>query len=195
MPLRATESSLIPLNLAPSAAGLPAPRRIDCVPQRMSNWCWAACVEMIVANDERTVSQEDAVNWALGRSDCVGITPPLPCDCALAGVAQDGRPGIVDVLRHFGVTAEYRGSITDAKTLTQKLEQGPVMVVLRGESVGHVALIVSSLPAKGSTHPVLLLNDPRPIGGQQRSLGYLELRAGLDPLGPWRETIFITEGG
>jgi hypothetical protein len=193
MSLVASSSGIVPLNLAPLSESSQARRRVAAIPQQMTYWCWAACVEMIVANDGGSVTQEAVVNWALRRDDCRGRNGPEACNKPLAGPAQGELPGIVDVLAHFGVDAKYDQSITHPAKLMTKLDAGPVILIVRGDTTGHVALAVGYQKTANPDEPSILINDPRPAGGRELALGYTLLRAGGATLGPWSESIYIRQ--
>src|SRR5687768_13939757 len=76
---------------AASAAGTVLP--IDRIEQERTFWCWAACAQMILAFQGRTLSQCELANIALGRTDCCGTG--AACNMTISVAPQTGEPNVM----------------------------------------------------------------------------------------------------
>ncbi len=51
-------------------------------PQKDTNWCWAACGQMVMEKLGTIVTQCEQVNDKLGRGDCCPASRPRACNCS-----------------------------------------------------------------------------------------------------------------
>lgn len=70
----------------PQAAGPQVDRKlaITCYWQLLSNWCWAACMQMVTTYRRNPVQQCNAANMFLNRNDCCPSNPA--CNVTMTAV-------------------------------------------------------------------------------------------------------------
>src|SRR5687767_7952676 len=108
MPIRMIEPVPVALSaVAPWSGGNDL--GIDCVGQLNSRWCWAACVQMVLAHRGHPVDQCTIVNTVLRRSDCCANGTNAVCSVALRTRPEQGRtePDLCTLLERFGVEARH----------------------------------------------------------------------------------------
>lgn len=144
--------------------------------QRNMNWCWAACIQMILNYNAIPVSQEQVVKRTLGK------LVDVPADPKMMFKALNGWD--VDVYGNL-VRVSSNAYSTSAKEITAFLETNkPLIVGLQedGGEIGHAYVLLGMFYAaepdgRGAIayepHSVLLI-DPWPSSDITRELSWAE---------------------
>lgn len=138
--------------------------RIEYVHQKQSNWCWAACSEMICEHLGRPKTQCRIVEAGLGQQGCCSDGESTVCNRMIAAHSSDpNEPDIERVLESVGVHATYVDGTLQPGELLQELNSGrPVIACLDGGSTGgHVVLVVGWRPGNDEENPLLAIHDPQ----------------------------------
>ena len=186
MPLKANPLS-IPLSSAPAETtgfdagdgGSHVVPPISQVPQRVEEWCWAACAQMVLNHFGANVQQCDVVNRQFGQTICCTTPDDQLCN-------QPVDPAdIASVYEKFGHHAELIASAISFDGLQSEIAGGnrPVQVGLAWAGVGGHTAIVWGVGI-ASQGPVLLVNDPKYGTG---SVYYVNLVQAYG-LGSWQWT-------
>ncbi|MHB1313025.1 MAG: hypothetical protein ACYC3L_13500 [Gemmatimonadaceae bacterium] len=162
-------------------------RQLTCAHQQQKNWCWAACIQMILSAT-RSAEQWEIVNRGLGRTDCQVNAGSSECNRVLR--MSGSAPSVLSALNANSLNGTFVDGTLDAGTLCRRLEDAPALVSFDGPSGGHVVLVVESRDSGDAGNPNLLVCNPGrdPCGEEWYS--YRRLFRGLEPgLGQWSETI------
>jgi hypothetical protein len=63
--------------------------QVPYIRQQTANWCWAACVQMVVAAHQyNSPDQCELANLAFHRNDCCIMPTPAPCDQGFSDLCQ-----------------------------------------------------------------------------------------------------------
>ena len=183
MPLK-TNAMLI--SIAPDVAPVSAPDEgMQLIPplpqvfQRAEEWCWAACVQMVLNRLGVNVQQCEVVNRVFDKTICCATPDDEACN-------QPVDPGdIVSVYQKCGRQAQlitYPISFEDLQS--EILVHGrPVEVGMAWAGIGgHVAMVWGA--KMGAQGPLLLVNDPKYGSG---SVYYVNLLRAYG-LGTWQWT-------
>lgn len=178
MPLKA---NAMPISIAPNApAGssqLVPP--LPFVQQRVEEWCWAACIQMVLNRLGLNIQQCDIVNKVFDLTICCATPDDGACN-------QPVDPGdIVPAYVKCGRQAQLVSSCIPFESLQNEIAVGqrPVEVGLAwAGGGGHVAMVWGA--GMGPQGPVLLVNDPK-YG--QGSVYYVNLLRAYG-LGSWQWT-------
>lgn len=182
-------ASGVALLAAPSAA--PASLTTPYVSQNQSNWCWAACFEMI----------RNCLNLP-PRRQCEIVTRKTGIDCCalpigMAGPNDPGNPKCYpdDTADTAGLSLLVRDRVLQPQEIHDQIagQQSPVEVSMQFTMAGvadHVLLIVG-VAADGSLH----ICDPWPAFGES-TVDYSHLCNGYHQ-GTWNKTYisFADSGG
>ena len=171
-------------EIPPQSRSLAAGFDIPCVRQEQSNWCWAACIHMVLSQAK---SQAQIVNAALDLTDCQINGSSSACNKALR---LDGAPpSVSSALTSNGLSGTPVPDRLTEPELESALQDSPVIVAFNGGGAGgHVVLVVASDSGSGQT--LFLVNDPRPANAHSAWKTHEEIRMGLSlGLGRWTETI------
>lgn len=146
--------------------GLPSPQFVtyaapeDLGRQRRTNWCWAACIQMVLNYHGLQASQEEVVRDLLG-GDYDSPANQAQVMRALQGHWRDRRGGVATV------SAWSIGS--DAEAIVADLDaRWPLIVGLHrdGQEIGHAYVMTAAayqLDASGSPQLTsVVLRDPWP---------------------------------
>lgn len=167
---------MAPFEVSVGAASAAVPLR----PQLAANWCWAACVEMIVTwKDERSTLRQCELASRQFMAMCCTSPVTVVCDQPLS-------IGKIQPLWHdHGVGAVYFATPLDPQFVLNEVSAGrPVQLAIFRNRAGHVVLV--SEAADDPSKVVVL--DPAPRGQGTRTVATLDhLRSGLD-IGRWRFT-------
>jgi len=147
--------------------------------QRVEEWCWAACIQMVLNRLGVNVQQCDVVNKQFDQTICCTTPDDEACN-------QPVDPGdIVSVYEKCGHHAQLITSPIRFEDLQSEIVVGgrPVEVGMAWAGVGgHVAMVWgATVAAQG---PVLLVNDPKYGTG---SVYYVNLLRAYG-LGSWQWT-------
>lgn len=173
MPLRLAFGVRIPTTTAPPTALLGALLRY----QGQKQWCWAACVEMIL--DYYSIGHSGQcgfAEWLFGQK-CCGSPGAPGCNkpCAVADVSR--------IYCQWGLACKTHLSTVGIAVVQQEVNQGrPVQVGFSLSSSGHLALIIGHGSDAGGAF--VMLHDPE-YGTGSVHTGYLSTAYGL---GTWRWT-------
>lgn len=129
--------------------------------QRMGNWCWAACIQMVLNYHGLYVDQQDIVTRVFGA----GVDRPASGDqilAALTGWAPDSRG------RRSAIYADNYN--LDPATVINDLDRKwPLIIGLsgaRGAATGHAYVLTAAYFSKGPNGvPIIhrvVLRDPYP---------------------------------
>ncbi|HEX2202958.1 MAG TPA: papain-like cysteine protease family protein [Longimicrobium sp.] len=180
-PPSATDAAKEKSPLTPEALGPPLVVQLPVpyVHQEQTEWCWAACAQMMAAYfGDPAARQCFSANWLYGQSACCWVPQNpacnAPCPIDLVSV----------VLFHWGMQSQYHDGPVPFGVLQAELGAGrPVEVgyVYPGGS-GHVAVVVGW--GGDLEGPVVMVNDPWVGPGE---VSYASLRKAYGS-GEWRFT-------
>ena len=129
--------------------------------QQASNWCWAACIQMILSAHDVTISQQEIVATAFG--DVVNRPGQLQNIQAVLNTTWVDRRGAAK-----RVTATPRLGPPQVRELTELLRsETPVIVFYQPDdaTVGHaviVTAVITEATAHGEHLVRLVVRDPWP---------------------------------
>jgi hypothetical protein len=134
-------------------------------PQEKSNWCWAACGEMVMEKLGATITQCDEAKKRFGRADC--CNSPFPGDCNKGGWPEFEKYGFTaDSTNHEELTwEEVKGQIGCLKT--------PFCATWKRISVneGHMVVISGYKITNGIKY--VRMRNPLPVNqGSSRWIRY-----------------------
>ncbi|MDX1908854.1 MAG: papain-like cysteine protease family protein [Bacteroidia bacterium] len=146
--------------------------------QRSENWCWAACIQMVLNYHGVQVSQEQIVARIYGGlTDQPGTLDQM--QQALSGWAPNvnGRYSMI----------YSQAGFTSVNEITQNLAyKWPIIVGLRspGSGIGHAYVLTAiyySLDMYGNTVPdKVVLRDPWPQSPSRQEMSWYEFSQRLD---------------
>lgn len=160
VPVRVSRRPNLPaaagFGLAPAAA--PPMLSVPYVKQTQTQWCWAACAEMVARYlGAAAVKQCELANVLHGQTKC--CTSPASAACNL----PTDYPGVFKVYTHLGIKCIGHTWAVNGQVVLKELKAGrPVEVgyTWAGGTGGHVALITGVTPAG-----LLAIHDPWPDYG------------------------------
>lgn len=155
-------------------AGIPQKRAADIAvfgKQRSENWCWAACIQMVLNFHSIPVTQEQIVRRTLGKMEDAPANHRMMFE-ALDGWEVDayGRPVSVGSNAYSTSIKEIRAFVSTNKPLIVGLGQGR-------ERVGHAFVLIGMYHAK--------------IPDEHRGFVYAPYSVLL--LDPWPSSELVTE--
>lgn len=103
--------------------------------QRQANWCWAACIQMVLNYHGLRVSQEDVVRRVYGAQVDLPAQPAQIL-AALSGWAPDAR-GRFSAIHASPYVASGSQIVRDLAT------RWPLIVGLRGAPIGHAYVLTA----------------------------------------------------
>lgn len=182
MPLKASALS-IPVTTPPAGTaavngGAQLVPPLPQVSQRAEEWCWAACIQMVLNRLGVNVQQCDIVNKVLNQAICCDTPEAEACN-------QPVGPGdIVSTYQKCGHQAQQITQPVSFEELQSEILAGrPVEVGMAWAGIGgHVAMIQGA--TIGPQGPLLLVNDPKYGSG---SVYYVNLLRAYG-LGTWQWT-------
>lgn len=124
--------------------------------QRSANWCWAACIQMVLNYHGIPVEQETIVNKVFGSLiDQPANTEHI--DFALNGWGTDenGRDVVVSAISY---------QIDETIVIRDLAYRWPLIVGLKGDPIGH-AYVLTALTYRNEGNPIItevVLRDPFP---------------------------------
>ena len=152
MPLRVIQRKPINFGTPPLGA-----RTINVpqIPQQQTQWCWAACADMVLHYYGNTeVQQCDFANWLFGLSGCCSSPSSELCNrpCRVADVSG--------VYSNWSIRGTPMNRTVSFSTLQSEINAGrPVEVAYQWRGGGgHVAIICGW--DTNSTGPFVRVNDP-----------------------------------
>lgn len=161
---------------------------IDGIQQEQSEWCWAACAQMLLRASGEARRQCDIVAEATGVPGCCADPPPAKANRQLR-VAPD----FVSLVHHLHFPAQLVDRALSADEVRSQLAQGPIAVCLETAASGHYVLVIGMRETGDPRDPMLLVNDPA-TGETARPVGYRLFVAGLGLAafrGEWEQTVNI----
>ena len=160
MPIRTQNGRTIPLQASTSTG---AKLRVPHKYQQQSNWCWAACAEMVMRYRGNTnTDQCDLANWLFNLTVCCsqGSSPQCNNPCTVSQVSN--------VYINYGIQSVLSGGTISFAAIQSEINgQRPVEVGLKWNkgTTGHLVII------QGWQHnrvgQYVHLNDPAPGYGPQ----------------------------
>jgi hypothetical protein len=124
--------------------------------QRAEEWCWAACVQMVLNRVGVNVQQCDVVNKVFNQTICCTSPEDEACN---QPVDPGDIAGIYNKCGHQAQLLTYPISFEDMQS--EILGRGrPVEVGMAWDGIGgHVAMVWGA--KMGPLGPLLLVNDPK----------------------------------
>lgn len=177
MPLRAKQK----YNLSAEPLKVMRTLNVPFIKQEQTNWCWAACAEMVLEYYGNSSSDQcDFANWAFGGATCCTLPSSSLCDKPV----KDKK--ITDLYDHYNLKSSYVSADVPFGALVVEIEGSrPIEVgfTFSGNKTGHVALVVGTDVINGKQ--VVRVNDP----AEQASGGvlYSDLTTAYG-LGDWDAT-------
>lgn len=124
------------------------------IAQEQTQWCWAACAEMVIRYYGTAVRQCDEANFLRQRNDCCAAPSSNACNqpCQVDDVAR--------VYTNWGITCTPQLSQVPFATLSSEIDASrPVEVAFYWTGGGgHVAIVRGHGQHEGK--PVVQVNDP-----------------------------------
>jgi hypothetical protein len=183
MPLKASAISIpIPAAPPPGIAASDASQLVPSLPQvqqRVEEWCWAACVQMVLNRLGVNVTQCDIVNRVFDQTVCCATPDAEVCNQPV------GPEDIVPVYQKCGHQAQLVTQPISFEDLQSEILVGgrPVEVGLAWAGIGgHLVMVWGA--QIGPQGPLLLVNDPKYGPG---SVYYVNLLRAYG-LGAWQWT-------
>jgi hypothetical protein len=158
MALRQSNGVRIPLAATPGpmAFGFGGAPGTPLHPQLHSNWCWAACIQM--------VGDAPPSALRLDQPSIVRKVKTSPCfQTTNAGLCNDPAtvPEIDKGYQIHGIASRSQWSQIAPAALSSALGTGkPVEIGWKGAGVGHVVLVIDEQPS--GEGPLFTVNDPKP---------------------------------
>lgn len=163
MALRLKSGTRIPMLVSPETRLV---LRIPLRSQEQSQWCWAACAQMVIRyHGTSKLRQCQLANGLFDLSGC----------CKMPGSARCNRPcsiqQVSQVYDQWGIQTIRRTSTVSFETIVSEIEASrPVQVGLRWNTEGgHVVLVRGWNGAKR-----LRVNDPADRGSRWVDYAYLK---------------------
>lgn len=134
---------------------IPVSRQVALLAQLQSNWCWAACIQMVqnyYYPAQPVVYQCGIVNGVLGRNDCCGNPCPGACNVPLLFASMPAA------LQAYGLLyAWYNGALplnsVQLSILNNRVVEAGLVWTAGG---GHFILVIGYDTANTN----VLVNDP-----------------------------------
>ncbi|HEY9226909.1 MAG TPA: papain-like cysteine protease family protein [Gemmatimonadaceae bacterium] len=190
----ALEESPSDLQLEPELnAGIepahPSTIMITPVEQENTQWCWAACIEMVLAAKGESHRQAEIASRVLGH-DCVAHPDSPECNTQLE---INGGRDIAFAFEKWNVTARFRDGRPSAGEAIDDLITGPFVACFSdGGTDGHVVLVTQHVGGSGPS-ATFLVNDPRITPPRVQALTYTDLQIGNGlGSGGWSASILVT---
>lgn len=151
MPLRTRHKTLVPLKA--NRAIKPQKLTVPMIGQDQTNWCWAACLQMVLAYTKQHHKQCDFASFAL---NCFCCQIPVPYYCNSPLNAAD----ISKLFTQYRINSAYTEGFVTFATLSAEIEsRRPVEAgILWNDQTGHVVLVVGTAIISGKQ--VVYINDP-----------------------------------
>lgn len=153
LPLAASGIAIdIPAEGLATAGGCPT---IPEVAQGPTEWCWAACVEMVLRSNGSAVDKCDVVNKQFDQTTCCQAPDSNSCNQPMP-IGQ-----IQAVYQAWGVSAPFIDNQLTFESLQAETSNGhPVQVgfAWNGDTGFHVALVTCT--STDNVGPIVRVNDP-----------------------------------
>lgn len=159
------------------AAGVPSNQfQFFAAPQRMSNWCWAACVQMTLNYHGLFVSQEMVVQRIFGNQINQPGQPQMIL-AALSGWSADARG-------RFSAIHASPYVIRGSQIVGDLANRWPLIVGLRGNPIGHAYVLtgVYYTVNQFNNEPIfqgVVLRDPWPGNPSRKEMTWAEFEQNL----------------
>ena len=166
-------------------AGLPVSPALQQVRIRLSertNWCWAACFQMLLELLEQSVRKQCEV-----AEPVLGVKNPACCHNVNACNFALDHMRVGKALGFFGLKSRFSPSPLSLNDLKNALPGGPIAIGLARGALGHMLLAVDTSEQGGNTMIDIL--DPKFGVG---SVTYAFLLSGHS-LGSWKWTWDVIE--
>jgi hypothetical protein len=162
---------------------------LTCIPQRQTNWCWAACIEMILVGLGRRRSQGLIVNAALGETSCATNGASRSCNKTINVVGES--PNVEDALTENGLSGQAVNDSFSPSDLVRLLDASPVIAAFNNGGVGgHVVLVAEYDGTTSGDGLMLRIHNPTPSRCRGDWHSYLDLLGGLRlGKGMWSATV------
>lgn len=141
------------------------------IAQEQSNWCWAACLEMVLHYyGERAVQQCEFANELFDRSDCCSEASSPDCNkpCQLEDISN--------LYQSRNIYSKFVDENVAFSTLQAEIDAGrPVEIVFyeKRKTRGH--LVIVSGWSITEMEEFVYINDPKDSNGSSRIVAYSEL--------------------
>ena len=141
------------------------------IAQEQPNWCWAACIEMVLRYyNDPIVQQCELANELFGQSKC--CSEPSSPECNKPCEIED----ISKLYSRSGVHSQFVDENVPFSTLQSEIDADrPVEVVFyqRQKKQGHLVIVRGWHIAE--TEEFVHVNDPKDSNGASRIVAYSEL--------------------
>jgi hypothetical protein len=150
--------------------------------QENTNWCWAACIQAVLASKGITKSQQEIVDTAIEAcfpdpSELTNNNIQMPLDSIAAAFNANGLPAV------------FHGMTPLPEEVMEYLDADWRCICFSGQADGHVVL-VTGLAGGSADDPVLVIVDPKPGREEVLEASYSDLRVGADfNAGGWQGTV------
>lgn len=137
--------------------------------QRSQNWCWAACVQMVLKNQGLYVDQCDIVKQGFGQSSCVD----RPADCYTIEQAAGGWN-----IKGRRIRSSVNNSITAHDLIDDLAFKYPLIIGLDmpGQNIGHAYVLTAVFfryDSNSRKRPYkVVLRDPWPSNPSRLELSW-----------------------
>ena len=174
--LRAQQRTAIPRPPAPGAEG---PVKVAWLGQSQSEWCWAACAQMVLwYYGSRQVRQCDFADWLFGQRACCKHPSSSLCNwpCRIEDVSS--------IYSRWNLQSSLHKAVSFEILEREIKDRRPVEVgyLWLGGDSGHLALVVDTTSFKNKKH--VKVHDPF-YGKGMVEFSALERAYGL---GTWHAT-------
>lgn len=140
--------------------------------QEEDQWCWAACVQMVLNYQGVDVAQDDIVRRAFGHR----VNRPGNCHDIVKGAN-----GWHTDSRVISARVENPYSVTAQSIINDLVEKYPLIIGLEmaGQNVGHAYVLtgISFKEVNGKCQPVeVILRDPWPTNPSRKKISWSDFR-------------------
>lgn len=163
-----------------------SPEKIINVPQiaqEQTNWCWAACVAMVLHYyDDHTVQQCELANELFNRYECCSEPSSPECNqpCEIKDVSK--------LYARRDIHSQFVDRNVSFSALQSEIEADrPVEIVFYPRKKGQGHLVVVRGWRVTETEEFLYVNDPKDSNGASRIVAYSELLEAYED-GKWMYT-------
>ena len=118
------------------------PLAVPMIFQEQTNWCWAACAEMVASYYGKQAPQCESANYLFGRNDCCNLPSSGPCNKPI----PDNDPGaITRVYSHWGIQSQINYPVSYEVLESEMASSRPVeLAFLWNSGGGHAALVIQT---------------------------------------------------
>lgn len=149
---------------------------LEYLKQKQSNWCWAACMEMVIRQVPLEITQCQMANLACGETGCCSVPGSYICNKTLDVNNRNGKPDIKSEWQRHGYDSVYRESALAFSTVQNEINAGrPIEIGLLWTGGGGHAMLIDGWDVIDGERIVIIM-DPSIVEGSRRPVLFDELQ-------------------